>query len=238
MTTALVFICTGKDYWKYLKPAIDGAKKFFPSDILLFTDSTEKYDVTKQVQIEHKGWPDVTLMRYHTILTEKEWLSQYDYVFYLDVDMQIIKTIPNDIYADGLTVVLHPSFVGQSGTPEIAECSTAYLPINKVKYYVMGSFQGGTSKSFLKMAETISNNIDKDKEINFIARWHDESHLNRYIHDNVPAKILSPDYACRPNNISSSTYIITIDKGTPDRPAINEPFDLKAFQKLYELVRI
>jgi histo-blood group ABO system transferase len=46
----------------------------------------------------------------------------------------------------------------------------------------------------------ISKNIKIDFEKNFIAVWHDESHLNRYMIDNTPTKILTPSY-CYPENM-------------------------------------
>jgi hypothetical protein len=162
--TALVFICTGEDYWKYLPQAVEGAKKFFPADVLLFTDSPSKYDVAKQVFLRHQGWPDVTLMRYHTMLTQRQWLSKYDYIFYLDVDMKILRPVEG-IFADGIVVTTHPSYVWddcRQGTPETDRRSTAYLPLEEVQQYVAGGFQGGETKTFLAMAEVISKNIDKD----------------------------------------------------------------------------
>jgi GT2 family glycosyltransferase len=222
--TVLVLICTGEDYWKYLPQAVEGARKYFPADILLFTDSPADYGVTKQVYLRHQGWPDVTLMRYHTMLSQREFISQYKHIYYLDVDMQIVRPITDEILADGIVVTTHPSYVEEtSGTPETDRRSTACLQASEVKQYVAGGFQGGSVRSFLKMAETISKNIDKDKEIDFIARWHDESHLNRYVVDNPPAKLLSKDYVCRPRDQNEKTNIITITKNRPDRPSVNKP---------------
>ena len=50
--------------------------------------------------------------------------------------------------------------------------------------YFIGAFFGGCRDAVIQMAEQIERNLKKDiKEQRYIARWHDESHLNRYIPD-------------------------------------------------------
>ena len=49
----------------------------------------------------------------------------------------------------------------------------------------------------IHLAGVMHTNIMQDlKRLNYIARWHDESHLNRYFTDNLPTKLLSPEYYC------------------------------------------
>ena len=63
----------------------------------------------------------------------------------------------------------------------------------KMQYFA-GGFNGGSSSEYLKMCEKLSQNIEKDKENNVMAIWHDESHMNRYFIDNPPTKVLDPGY--------------------------------------------
>jgi hypothetical protein len=191
---ALIFICTGEKYREFLEPAIAGAKKFFPAQILLFTDSEKQYDVAKQVKIPSLEWPEVTLKRYHLFASEKDWLLQFKYVLYLDMDMKICKSMGYEIFGDGITVIVHSGFVNWCGYPEENPISTAYLPTHLVRTYVSGAMQGGTAQSFIEMSETIKHNIDLDLEKDYRARWYDESHLNRYIVDHPPAVVLPSKY--------------------------------------------
>lgn len=226
---ALVFVCTGRDYWRFIRPAVDSVKQFFPTDILLFTDSPEQFGVVRQVQIPHAGWPNVTLMRYHTMLGEREWLSQHKHVFYLDIDMQVVGSVGDEILSDGITACVHASFELSGSkycTPEENPRSTACLSKNDIRKMYTGCFVGGETTAFLAMAETISKNVDIDNTNNFIAVWHDESHLNRYLYDNPPAKELLQDYNAWDKK--PTTKILRVRKsGAPNRPAVNgvQPYD-------------
>ncbi len=225
--TALIFISTSEAYWKYAQSAIDSARKFFPADILLFTDNLQQHPVAKQVQVLHTGWPNVTLMRYHTMLNERDWLIQYKHIFYLDVDMQVVAPVGDEILSDDISGCLHASFIGGPGTPEEDPRSTACLSKSQIRRYYTGCFIGGESKAFLSMAETISKNTDVDNANGFIATWHDESHLNRYLYDNPPAKELGVDYNAW--FIKPSTKIFRIRRNVPNRPAVagKQPLDLR-----------
>ena len=192
MKTALLVISTGQSYWQYTKPLIESAKKFFvPHQVLLFTDSPENYGVC-QVHQPNLGFPETTLKRYHIFLTQKEWLRQFDYAFYIDVDAIFVDYVGSEIFSGGITATLHHS---QKAELESNPGSTAYL--ERTKYYFCGGFNGGTTSAYLKMAESLSHNISMDESRGILAKWHDESHLNRYLADNPPARILPSTY-CYP----------------------------------------
>jgi hypothetical protein len=197
--TALVVIASGEIYWRYAEALIVSAKKFFiPHDIFLFTDREAKFDVKKQVAIPSLRFPEATLKRYHIFLEEEEALSQYENIFYCDADMLFAESIAeNEILSYGITVVEHPGFLGhpEGASYESNPASTAYL--KQAMTYVCGGFNGGTSRAYLEMAKVIRAAIDTDLEHGIVARWHDESHLNRYCYDNPPARILSPAF-CHP----------------------------------------
>jgi hypothetical protein len=40
-------------------------------------------------------------------------------------------------------------------------------------------------------------------KIGIVARWHDESHWNRYLIDHPPSLVLSPSYCCYPDGRSA-----------------------------------
>lgn len=211
MKTALLVIATGEKYFRYADRLINSAAKYlFPHNVVLFTDNAAplsqqySYDFYMSgngfipIRIEPKGFPQETLMRYHTFLTEKNLLSKFNNLFYVDSDMLFMAPIQQwDILSNGITATEHPGYIGLNGTPEKNPLSAAYCPV--VRNYFCGGFNGGTSEAFLKMSETIAAAIDQDAQKGIKAIWNDESHLNRYLYDNPPARILDPSF-CYPES--------------------------------------
>jgi hypothetical protein len=204
MNTILIFIATGHKYQQYVAPVIEGADKFFvPHDTLLFTDRKQNLNIN-QVVVPARGFPNETLLRYHTILSQP-WLAEYDYIFYSDIDMRFVGKIGPEIYADGITATIHPGYMGQRFKPVETDPRSTACATGARRYYC-GGFNGGTSKAYLRMAETIRRNIDIDSGNGITAQWHDESHLNKYLKDHPPAKTLSPSY-CYPSDEQREWYI-------------------------------
>ena len=67
-----------------------------------------------------------------------------------------------------------------SGEWEESRRSTAYLPHFKRRRLVHGAFWGGPKEQVIEMCMELNDAVNKDLEHNYIAVWHDESHLNRY----------------------------------------------------------
>src|SRR5271165_6630143 len=124
--TALIVIATGEKYWQYISPLVNTAKKFFVDhDFILFTDSVADYPGTKKIMIQPMGFPEATLKRYHIMMAKKELLSQYDYLFYTDVDMLFVDKVGEEIFSgDGITATLHAGYIRQHAPFERSTNST------------------------------------------------------------------------------------------------------------------
>ena len=191
MKTAVILIATGGErYVQYVAPLIGSLRVFFPPhDVVLFTDSTDSFDAMK-FHWPHMGWPRATLMRYHAMLAQKELLSRYDQIFHMDIDMLACGKIEGEeVFSGGITAVLHPMYPTSF---ERRPQSTAFVEGSPAYYHACPI--GGDAREFLRMGETIAKNIDIDNANGIVAAWHDESHVNRYLADNPPAKVLSPAY--------------------------------------------
>jgi len=70
------------------------------------------------------------------------------------------------------------------------EESTAF--VQNIKTYHQGCFYGAQKKDFYKLVDECNFNINKDLDNRLIAVWHDESHLNKYLHGK---NIKTLDYA-------------------------------------------
>ena len=203
----VILIATGAEYHNYIIPQIESIKENFnPSDdvtVFLFTDAKHKY-VDKQFYLKDVGFPGATLWRYTSILKQENELKKMDYLYYMDVDMLVVGKVGKEILSD-LVATLHPGFTNIRGTYEHRQSSSAYVANNEGEYYFCGGFNGGSSEKYLKMAKKLSKDIETDHSHGVMAIWHDESHINRYLIDNPPTKILSPSY-CYPEPPDDKKY--------------------------------
>lgn len=210
INVGILIIATNR-YYDYVDPLLQSVKKYFlvvPGyNIQPFVFTNQSSSATQgaiQFSIKHLPWPMMTLLRYRIFIEHRQYLEKMDYLYYCDADMRLVGEVGKEIL--GTTVgTIHPLFydkpremlVGYEGRPE----SRAYISIGKGKRYYAGGFLGGVSKDFLSLATVIADSIDDDLERGVIAKWHDESHLNRYYADNPPSIELSPSY-CYPEDMS------------------------------------
>lgn len=227
---AIILIATGgEQYMKFVPPLVASLEKFFPPhDVVLFTDVEEVVGAPSlfaavgspptphviRIPQPDLGWPRATLMRYHAMLAQGNLLSQYDQIFYMDIDMLVCSPVTgDDIFSEGLTAVIH---AGYPDAFERRRKSTAFVEGHPM--YYTGAFIGGNRRSFISMCETIAHNVDTDGINGIKAVWYDESHLNRYLVDNPPLKKLSPAY-CFPEAVLNHVKIKHLEKKTAGPPA-------------------
>jgi histo-blood group ABO system transferase len=219
---ALCIIAT-RNYKRLLEPLLESVKKYFLTQhelsLFIFADSSDyrgwldldKHDVC-WTRIEHLTFPLPTLFRHKTLLKKERELSNFDYVFHCDADARFVGEIGNEILGEGITAIQHPS--AGSNDPEVfwdlTEAfknhalehnpdSLAYIAPEERKKYFCGAIQGGLSKKYIEAMKVISQNIDDDLGQNIIARYHDESHWNKYLSQNPPHTIL-PFWYCFPES--------------------------------------
>jgi histo-blood group ABO system transferase len=194
----LLLIATGK-YDLFVSQLLDGASEFFLSGhnvtYFLFTDSEKDYKEKNliKIKIPHKPWPYPTLDRYKNFSDHKDLLEKQDYLFYCDIDMRFVNIVGDEILSQSVSTI-HPGHYGSRGAPETNPDSLAYVGPNENLIYFAGGFQGGEAKEFLRMSAELYKRIEIDKKNNIIAKWHDESHMNRWRIDNPPTKILDCGY--------------------------------------------
>ena len=177
---------------------------------LLFTEhDVETSDNIKVSQIEHEDWPMPTLKRYNYFVKEKDYISQFDYCYYFDVDMGIVSEVGDEILSD-LVATMHPYqsfYPKEQRTYDRNPKSLAYVPPGEEgELYYAGGFNGGSTKKFMEMAEVLADRVTKDLDNNVIALWHDESQMNRYLIDNPPTLSLTPSYCFSDEQMYNSEY--------------------------------
>lgn len=223
---AICTTATGSEvYTNYACNLINSLRHNFPAhEVLLFTD--KKLPVNA-IYIDHPdlGWPRASLMRYHYLLKQEERLREYRMIIYMDADMlPVTRVSMEELETDGLLAVLHPGFPLNAfcRNPESTSC------VEGESSYFQGCLQGGATGPFLEMCRTLAANIDKDDAKGVLASNYDESHLNRYLIDHPPTRILSGAFAfpgamyirndrAWPRMRGVQPRIRHIDKGMTDR---------------------
>lgn len=221
----VILIATGEKYHKYIIPQINSIKENFkPSEdvtVFLFTDAKYKY-TDKQFYCKDLGYPGATLFRFRTMLSQEEELRKMDYLYYMDVDMLVVDKIGEEVL-DEFVATEHPGFINRRAIYEDRPTSLACVKNNEGSKYYCGGFNGGSTEKYLKMVKILEKNISIDYDNKITAVWHDESHMNRYLIDNPPTKVLSPAY-CYPEPPEDKLYENDVwkQKFTPKIYALNK----------------
>lgn len=212
----LCIMATGK-YVNYATAFIDSARKYFCTGhevtYFVFTDQPldEAPDVVR-VEQARLGWPFDTMMRNSIYYQHRELMENMDYIFASDADMLFVAEVGSELFSERVGTQ-HPGFVGRRGSYETNLISTAAIRPREGKTYFAGGFFGGSHDEFLSICKITTENIQKDLSNNYVAVWHDESHLNRYFINHPPTKILSPSY-CYPESLSLpyTKKLLALDK--------------------------
>ena len=225
MKIAILYICTGK-YDFFWDSFYQNSEQFFLTDhekhYFVFTDSTTIQKVNDRIHLiyqETLGWPYNTLLRFKFFLKAENELKEFDYIYFLNANMQFVKPVGEEVFPseneDGLLGVLHPSFFNKTEeyfTYDRNKKSLAYIPKGKGNHYFMGGFNGGKAENYLCLIKELHQNIENDLSKNIIALWHDESHLNAYLL-NKNNRVLSPAYGYpEGQHLPFEPKIIILDK--------------------------
>jgi histo-blood group ABO system transferase len=217
----LCIVATGK-YIDFVRALLDSAEQYFcpkhSKTYFIFTDSTSHNlketpykDNVIIVPQKRLGWPYDTLMRAAMYHEHRHLFADTDYMFATDADMLFVGYEGDEILQERIGTQ-HPGFEknkplwGSEPPYDRNPLSLAYIPYDQGIYYFAGGFYGGSTAEFINMISVFTKNILTDlEEQNYIAIWHDESHLNRYFVTHPPT-VLDRSY-CYPEN--------GIDKGYP-----------------------
>jgi hypothetical protein len=79
--------------------------------------------------------------------------------------------------------------VGNLGAWEINKKSAAFVSRKSRKRYFCGGVWFGENLAFKEMCSVLSSAVQDDSKRDLIARWHDESHLNKWATQNVHSSL-------------------------------------------------
>jgi glycosyl transferase family 6 len=225
----ILYICTGK-YHIFWDQFYKSANEFFckNSEVHYFVYTENPINTFDNEKVHHivqprLGWPYDTLKRFHLFIEQREKLEAMDYLFFFNANMSLKqkvreKEILPKKNSNGLTSVIHPctSLWGQTPPPfEDNKDSTAYVKADPGMNYFQGCLSGGRTKEYLIMAEAIIKMADIDLNLRqpIIAKWWDESYMNKYF-QSYPPQPLPPSFAYPESmNLPFGKKIVQLDKG-------------------------
>lgn len=193
----ILYIATGK-YKVFFESFYKSVFDFFMVDrqkhIYVFTDDTDYFQNFNNVtalKVDFNGFPLDTLLRFRFFNRYKDVLQNTDSLVFMNSNLLIQKTIEYDEFFVGseqydFWAVNHPGWFNRGFMDfpyERNPVSAACIPYGQGKNYIQGCLFAGTTNAFLQMCETLDTNIMQDLKNNFIAVWHDESHLNKFFTD-------------------------------------------------------
>ncbi|XP_007549867.1 globoside alpha-1,3-N-acetylgalactosaminyltransferase 1-like [Poecilia formosa] len=236
---AVVVFAVGK-YTRFLQKFIEtGEKYFFVGFNLTYYVHTDRENEVPKVPLA-KGrkvtvvsvpsanrWQDVVLgrMKWATSTIETTIRKEADYLFMMDIDSVFHARFGAESLSR-LSAVLHRGYY--KTTPrdsfpyERRPESKAFIPAGEGDYYYTAAVWGGYLEDMHKLVKYCYEMSEVDAKNKIEAVWQEESHLNRYLLTNKPAKVLSPEYLW-------SDY----DKVTPDIKVVR----ISQLVKNYEEVR-
>ena len=213
MKVAIVFIGTAR-YINFFPGLYESTEDLlFPGvekEYFVFTDAEfdgEVPDNINVIQIENLGFPGINLFTYEIIQKSFDQLSHCDYFFFMDADTRVATKIELDeVFPEDkpLCCVHHPchylkmapndKFPGSFDTnPESTACVKEGESFD---VYWQSCIWGGTMDECKKLIDTLTINTRIDDDNGVMAKWHDESHMNRYLLDNVEkVHTLHPSFA-------------------------------------------
>nr|XP_036276308.1 histo-blood group ABO system transferase-like [Pipistrellus kuhlii] len=143
-------------------------------------------------------WQDVSMRRMQMLsdFCERRFRREVAFLVCTDVDMRFSDHVGVEILSP-LFGALHPGFYGaarQAFTYERRPQSRAFIPLDQGDFYYLGGLFGGSVSEVHRLTTACHRAMTADRANGIEAVWQDESHLNRYLLDHKPTKVLSPEY--------------------------------------------
>lgn len=208
---AILYVCVGS-YVAFWQDFYKSFEKLFLKNAIVeyyvFTDADKIYAEEKNERIHRKyqedlGWPGNTLFRFKIFETVESELRKFDYIFFMNSNIVCMQEITEEMFLpqkEELLVVQHPGWFDRKPYEypyDRNRKSSAYIPKTQGQIYVCGGVNGGKAEAFLRVIHDLSKQIEEDYARGIIAKWHDESQLNKYIVKRKDYRLLSPAY-CYP----------------------------------------
>lgn len=192
---AVLFIGTSR-YIHFFPPFYFSLRgRFLPSTpktFFVFTDRTRESFLTDKEDVvvwpvRHETFPRVNLLKFKFINQAKEALQEYSHIVYIDADMHADDTTSEaELFCHDkpLFAVQHYNFVRKPAHSAFEHNQDSMAGVGKgedLSVYWQACFWGGKRDAFLEAVACLEEWTDIDLQRGIVAKWWDESFLNKYL---------------------------------------------------------
>ncbi|XP_053462150.1 histo-blood group ABO system transferase-like [Nycticebus coucang] len=212
-----------KKYTFFLRVFLETEEKYFMVghrvNYYIFTDQSDyvpriplregRQMVILKVQ-SHASLQDISMTRMEVIsnFSQQRFLREVDHLVCSDVDVKFSDHVGVEILSS-LFGTLHPGYLKYWRDSFAYECrpqSQAYIPEDKGDFYYSGALFGGSVLEVYRLTKACHQEMMIDQANDIEAKWHDESHLNKYLLHHKPTKVLSPEYRWDKEQLQGLSY--------------------------------
>ncbi|KAJ8395570.1 hypothetical protein AAFF_G00030510 [Aldrovandia affinis] len=209
--TGLVVFVVGR-YSQYLLRFMASAESYFlPGENVVYYIMTDNLRAVPDLQLpegremkpihvaEMPEWGRLSRIRMSLLAgaIKDRIQREVEYLFCMDVDQEFVNLVGTEILGD-LVATLHPEYCGMplyTFPYEKAEVSQAFVDEGEGDFYYTSELYGGLCAEVYALARACSHFILQDSEAGFHALQYEESYLNRYLINQRPTCVLSPEYS-------------------------------------------
>ncbi|XP_013374990.1 PREDICTED: alpha 1,3-galactosyltransferase 2 isoform X2 [Chinchilla lanigera] len=215
LTIGLTVFAVGRYLEKYLKRFLESAEKhFMVGQRVVYYVFTEQPAAVprlalgpgRQLRVEfvvrERRWQDVSMARMRTL---HEALGgrlgrEAQFVLCMDVDQHFTGSFGPEVLADSVAQLhaWHYRWPRWLLPFERDARSAAALARHEGDFYYHAAVFGGSVAALRRLTAHCAQGLRLDRARGLEARWHDESHLNKFFWLYKPAKVLSPEFCWSP----------------------------------------
>lgn len=206
-----------------------------PKTFFVFTDRIRDpilaaSDDVVVVPVRHQPFPRVNLLKFKYIRRAADRLQEYPWIVYVDADKYAASTVwEQEFFCHDrpLFAVQHFRFYSDPPAAEAFEhnpsSEAAVREGDDLSTYWQSSFWGGRREEFLAAVDTLAERTDRDLERGIVAKWWDESFLNKYLIDHKSkVHTYSPGYSwpsCLPRPEHFPVKLVHVGENPPEAAA-------------------
>uniref|UniRef100_H0XIV6 Alpha 1,3-galactosyltransferase 2 n=2 Tax=Otolemur garnettii TaxID=30611 RepID=H0XIV6_OTOGA len=215
LTIGLTVFAVGRYLEKYLARFLETAEQhFMVGQRVVYYVFTERPDAVpgialgpgRRLRVERvereRRWQDVSMARMRTLHAALGGRlgREASFVFCMDVDQYFRGTFGPEALAESVAQLhaWHYRWPLRLLPFERDERSAAALAPDEGDFYYHAAVFGGSVAALQRLTAHCARGLEQDRARGLEARWHDESHLNKFFWLHKPAKVLSPEYCWCP----------------------------------------